>query len=187
MDQRGELIAAGRARHAWRAVGASLLTGLVLGAVFGVVATVAWWDEPRPYEGFLAVLGLALVSCLLAGAIWGLAWALWPAPVRYYVDGTDIVVRRGPVPVRRVDASQVDEIHVAGSLTWRVLFFTSVALLSGMPQVVCVRRRFDHLSDHSTELPHVLVWGRAGADAFHDALVDALRRNGVTTPVTRKS
>lgn len=187
MDRRGELVAAGRARHAWRPVGSFLLTGLVLGALFGVVATVAWWDDHRPYESFLAVLGLALVACLLGGAIWALAWALWPAPVRYFVDGTEIVVRRGPVPVRRVDASQLDEIHVAGSLTWRGLFFMSFALLDGMPQVVCVRRRPDRLTDASTELPHVLVWGRDGADAFHDALVDALRRNGVTTPVTRRS
>ncbi|HTW16066.1 MAG TPA: hypothetical protein VMF51_13105 [Nocardioides sp.] len=187
MDRPGELIVAGSARHAWRPVGSLLLTGLVLGVVFGVVAIAAWWDEPRPYEGFLAVLAFALVSCLLAGAILALVWVLWPAPVRYYVDGTDIVVRRGPVRMRRVDASQVDEIHVAGSLTWRGLFFTSFALLSGMPQVVCVRARPDRLTDHSTELPRVLVWGRAGADAFHEALTAALRRNGVTTPVTRRS
>lgn len=193
METRGELVAAGRARYAWRIAATSLLHAVVLGLLAGTVAAVANHDD-SPFGYLLAVLALFAFGGFSAALYYGIGWALGPGRVRYVLDGPLLIAYRGRYRVREVDARRFHEIGIGGEASWRSLLLPGLGTIStpftSLPRLGCAAlqpAKPGRLLNESVAFPPVLVWGPDGAARIHDALVAALRRHEVTTSVSLRS
>ncbi|MBD8606446.1 hypothetical protein IFT73_06225 [Aeromicrobium sp. CFBP 8757] len=128
---------------------------------------------------FVVLIG---TFCGLGASVYLLVWVtVFVGRVRYYVDGTAVVVRRGERTIATKDMSAARLIRIDGWVDTRRCFYAvgpRWTSSSGLPHVY-VEEASTGRSTTEYELPDVFVWGRDGAARFHQALFHELTRSGI--------
>lgn len=157
----------------------------LVAALMSTVGIIALWiNDPSVRGDVYGSVSVVLIGtvCGLGASAFMLAWVVtFVGRVRYYVDGTTVVVRRGNRTIARKDMSAARLIRVDGWVTTRRCFYAvgpRWTSSSGLPHV--------YVEDASTgrfateyELPDVFIWGRDGAENFRRALFYELTRSGI--------
>ncbi|MCW2840431.1 MAG: hypothetical protein JWR55_1914 [Aeromicrobium sp.] len=151
-------------------------------SLIGVVALVISDPDMRADPFGLVFVVLIGTLCGLCGSIY---WFLWVAAfagrVRYYVDGSTVIVRRGNRTVASKDMSTACLIRVDGWVdTRRGLLRVGPRWTSssGLPHVYLMDRSAGAFTK-DYELPDVFIWGRDGADKFRQAVFSELAKSGI--------
>lgn len=131
--------------------------------------------------------GLSFVVLVgtFCGVVASVYWFLWvlssAGRVRYYVDGTSVVVCRGTRTVARRDMSAATLVRVDGWINLRrglLRVGPRWPSSSGLPHVFFEERSPGRFRQEH-ELPDVFIWGRSGADEFRQRLYFELRKAGI--------